>query len=358
VNKFHAEKSEYLARFEIDDEEIVEILNRARDYLIKLKLESNGVKKLKFNAKLLEFKRNRSPFDAGVIGEFSARPLSFEDDKLRCLPLSWQHIRDHSSHMTAFQLTEREIVHFYVDFNGFVNVSHYDLTTSAVLNEKNNLLDKLEVNELKVVQFGGGYALYIKKRFDYSTLVINGHSVSINSSNYHLLVLIDAYFKYTCHAEFQTDIQDIAANKSNVFVLEAGPKKQLLIYSSKLELITKPFTYSIPSNPIYQMVVNEESLFFCYHAVGSDLKVRILSLSTGVARKEFKVDAGRLKLIGNDYLVLFNAGQRKVQVYDLNDEFSLLEELSFSKLGENLSLCADSNGFMGFFEPNSFYYFE
>jgi hypothetical protein len=70
----------------------------------------------------------------------------------------------------------------------------------------------------------------------------------------------------------------------------------------------------MPSNAITQMAANNENLFFSYHAFGNDLKVRILSISTGVAKKDFKVDNGRFKLIASDYLAVFNSQAKKVQV--------------------------------------------
>ena len=188
------------------------------------------------------------------------------------------------------------------------------------------------------------------------SLVINGHQIQINPCNYHILFLVDSNLRYTSHVEFATELYQVAANKSNVFCLDSSRKMSIL--STSLEPVTKPFAYSVPTTAVFQLEANEENLFICYQGFGNDLKLRILSINSGVARKEFKLECnGRLKLVADNLIVLFNSHARKVYFYDQNDEFSLIEEAQL-RLEENLSMSSDVNGYLAFYEPNNLFFYE
>jgi hypothetical protein len=83
INKFFDDKTKYLNEFLIDETAIGESLALADNYLMKLKKEDLALKKIKFDGKLMQFKKNENKLDNSLLGSLVNKQLCYGFENMK-----------------------------------------------------------------------------------------------------------------------------------------------------------------------------------------------------------------------------------------------------------------------------------
>jgi hypothetical protein len=120
IERFHEENSKNLSEFETGEKEIKDGIAEVNQYLKRLKKEDFELKKIKFNGKMLEFKKNEdTPIDS-LFGSLTKKQLIFD--------LSLENIKKGKQNNQIFQ-KNHDYLHFFkleskTNAVFFINSSH------------------------------------------------------------------------------------------------------------------------------------------------------------------------------------------------------------------------------------------
>ena len=75
MNRFYDEKCHYLAQFVIDDSEVLDSIQRAKNNLQIVNTKNELVEKIKFNRRMMSFEKRDYVVEATILGSFKFADL-------------------------------------------------------------------------------------------------------------------------------------------------------------------------------------------------------------------------------------------------------------------------------------------
>jgi hypothetical protein len=365
LNKFHLDKTKYLAEFDVDEKVVEEALAKADVHLKQFKFVYRSLKKIQFNGKLAEYIKSQHKIERALLGTFVFKSLNFDVSKLNQMKFNSNITKNYGSFMNLFVNEYALNYVFYIDSFQTLTMCSFDNDGKIVKQvadalEYNRNFEYSRLNEYKVVQSQNKFIVFVRRKKAYLDGAICGHKITNDEFIIGLFFMIDHNFNYLRHSCIIHDnfnsksIQHMAANSSTILWVNTDFKYSYLDMNLAL-LNDKPLDAITTQvgNTIVDVQMNDKYAFF----LCNDKKLKIFEIDSGHFVKEIKTSADQIKLTPVDRLVLFDSVNRVVYFYDQSVEFCKLNEVYLGgSIEADLLINRDQSNCLAFFNSKSMTY--
>jgi hypothetical protein len=364
INNFYTENAKYLSEFRIDDAKIHDGLVLADSYLKKLNREDSALKKIKFNKKLMEFKKSDKKPDKHSLGLFDFRQIITDLESVKEIQLCDQIVQNFNSSLHLFKLENDTNAAFYIDYNYYLNMVTFD-NSGQVINQNLNLFDNYQIVDLKVVKLGTYFSINVDfgADFDYEFFTFRGQEISfydildMGSGNYcqNILIIADEDLNYINHLNFYSMFKHMTANTLNLLCIDSSDQFSCydltldLVMDHELDKVQKRITTST-----LDLEMSDTHLFILCNTH----KLKIFDLKTCDLVQEISVSANQIRLVFTDHIALFDPTSRMLHLHNQNHDFALDEEISLDKyIDAGLTLARDKTKTFSFYNNTHMKFF-
>jgi hypothetical protein len=356
LNKFHLDKTKYLAEFDVDEKVVEEALAKADVHLKQFKVVARSLKRVQFNGKSAEYIMSENKIDRTFLGKLVYKSVGL--DNFKSLILNNDILTYFDKSINLFKCKDGNNYVFYLDNNRHLNMCSFDNDGKII----NQILNALRFNEsdgysrlfdYKVVQALGAFIVFVRRRTGFKYGAVCGHTITNDPYFFGLFFMIDrnfTYLKHNCHIHdnfLSKSISHMAANSSVILWVNAEFKYNYLDMNLAV-LADRPLDEITAQvgNTIVDVQMNDKYAFF----LCNDKKLKIFEIDSGHFVKEIKTSANQIKLASTNHLVLFDSVKRMVCFYEQSRKFCELGEADLPhSLEGDLKINQDTSNILAFY---------
>jgi hypothetical protein len=177
------------------------------------KKEYFELRKIKFNGKLLEFRKNEDTPNKRLLGSLIKKHFGFDLENFKEIKLNNHVTQNYWANLHLFKQKNKTNTVFYMDSDYYVNFVTFD-NTGRVVSLIPHLFTNIQINTLNVTKFGNNYVIYANYTSQYSTCYFNNKPISLKGGQ-SLLILADSCLNLVKYESKNSAIH-LAANSSNL----------------------------------------------------------------------------------------------------------------------------------------------
>jgi hypothetical protein len=187
----------------------------------------------------------------------------------------------------------------------------------------------------------------------YVTCDFRDKSLSLAFCKY-LIIKTDENFNYVKHLPIQFYVRHLSANESSVLCVDSADK--WVCFDSNLVEIRRDETHKLQklvSQPL-DFVINDKYVFILTKSNG----LKIFDLDSFGLVKEIDVRGDQMRLVSTSDLLVFDANDRELCVFEQDIDLRLNEKVSLRGLIDaGLGLARDTTRTVSFYDRTRVYYF-
>lgn len=314
-NEFTKKTFAYLKQFIINDEEVYDIIQQAKEHVLKVEKNHYALKKHMFSTFQLEFKPTNFEFNPESLGKTSYKKQSGYINPTNL----------HKKHLPLVFGNHIENVNFNFLNNGNIsiifpvndnNISLFQLNRHGILISQGSIKSYHQIYSLKCI--------FIESKI----LILLGSSF-ISDSSY--CQIIDPV-KNQVEKEINVDsiLISVGANSKSIYFLTKDLK--IKIYDFNLNLLStvgqdtdENAVYYIPST-VTEMQLNDDYYFF-----KDSYNIRIVDIKNGSLVNNFETNGDIFTVDPDSYVLTYNNSKNCLTYFDFNGEMQFEDKIKCFK---------------------------
>jgi hypothetical protein len=160
INSFYYVNVRHLKEFTIDAAKVQDGVVLADYYLEMLKKEELKLKKIKFDGKLMEFKKNEIKPTKNLLVLFDFKNSSFDFETKFKIQFSDEIVLNYHSSFNLIKLEDETNAAFYINTSYFVTMVVFD-NAGQVISQDSNLFSDVKLRKLKVFKSVDKYLISV-----------------------------------------------------------------------------------------------------------------------------------------------------------------------------------------------------